>query len=104
MILGQYVAKIATNFECLGIRVIFENKASFSIILLLGLISPYTHRAIFVILYILDTIHCSPLEYSEDTSYLQAQGAVVHTVLTATNEKTEILKKAAKDDSVLVLI
>ncbi|GBN42352.1 Transposon Ty3-I Gag-Pol polyprotein, partial [Araneus ventricosus] len=55
-------------------------------------------------LYVEDALSRNPLKCHEDTSFLEAGAAVVHTVLTASDEKTEILKKATKDDPVLSLI
>ncbi|GBM68622.1 Transposon Ty3-G Gag-Pol polyprotein [Araneus ventricosus] len=55
-------------------------------------------------LYVADALSRNPLKCHEDTSFLEAGAAVVYTVLTASDEKTEILKKAAKDDPVLSLI
>ncbi|XP_054721344.1 uncharacterized protein LOC129231122 [Uloborus diversus] len=46
----------------------------------------------------------TPLKGSEDTSFLEAGAAVVHTVLSATDEKTEVLKIATRDDPELILI
>ncbi|GBN22613.1 hypothetical protein AVEN_136784-1 [Araneus ventricosus] len=55
-------------------------------------------------LYAADSLSRNPLKCHEDTSFLKAGAAVIHTVLTASDEKTEILKKATKDDPVLSLI
>ncbi|GBM05200.1 Retrovirus-related Pol polyprotein from transposon 17.6 [Araneus ventricosus] len=55
-------------------------------------------------LYVADALSRNPLKCHEDTSFLEAGAAVVHTVLTASDEKTKILKKATKDAPVLSLI
>ncbi|GBO03223.1 hypothetical protein AVEN_272086-1 [Araneus ventricosus] len=55
-------------------------------------------------LYVADALSRNPLKCHEDTSFLEAGAAVVHIVLTASDKKTEILKKATKDDPVLSLI
>ncbi|GBM50175.1 hypothetical protein AVEN_50069-1 [Araneus ventricosus] len=55
-------------------------------------------------LCVADTLSRNPLKCREDTRFLEAGAAVIHTVLTASNEKTEILKKATKDDHVQNLI
>ncbi|GBM08981.1 hypothetical protein AVEN_90386-1 [Araneus ventricosus] len=62
------------------------------------------HKPLVKILYIADALSRNPLKCHEDTSFLEAGAAVVHTVLTASDEKTEILEKATKDDPVLSLI
>ncbi|GBM36845.1 Uncharacterized protein K02A2.6 [Araneus ventricosus] len=51
-----------------------------------------------------DALSRNPLKCNEDASFLEAGAAIVQTVLTASDEKTEILMKATKDDPVLLPI
>lgn len=55
-------------------------------------------------LYIADALSRSPLDCFENISFLEGEAAVVHTILTASDAKTELLKKATKNDPMLVII
>ncbi|GBL92112.1 hypothetical protein AVEN_91466-1 [Araneus ventricosus] len=54
--------------------------------------------------YVADALSRNPLKCHEDSSFWEAGAAVVHRFLIASDEKTDILKKATKDDPVLILI